>query len=175
MNEQSQKHLATFAGGCFWCVQHDFDHVIGVLSTSVGYTGGHTLHPTYQQVCEGTTGHVEAIQIEFDPHRISYQELLTYFLRGIEPNRSAGQFCDIGTQYRPVIFYHNAEQKQIAERVIQQLESAMGPFAVAIEPSTAFYPAEEHHQKFYKKEPEHYERYTQGSGREKRLKDIWDK
>lgn len=171
----SEREIATFAGGCFWCVQQDFDHVTGVLSTSVGYTGGHLSHPTYEQVCEGATGHVEAIQIAFDPKQISYQKLVTLFLHGIEPHRSEGQFCDVGAQYRPVIFFHNEEQKQIAKNVIQQLEKTMGSFAVAIEPASAFYPAEEYHQKFYQKEAGHYERYSKGSGRAKRLKDIWGK
>jgi peptide-methionine (S)-S-oxide reductase len=156
-------------------VQHDFDHVPGVLSTVVGYTGGHVTAPSYEQVSNGKTGHVEAIQISFDTKKISYQELLLVFLHGIDPKQSEGQFCDIGTQYRPVIFYHDDQQKQIAIELIQKLEKTMGLFAVAIEPATAFFPAEEYHQKFYHKQSSHYQRYSKGSGREKRLKDIWGK
>jgi methionine-S-sulfoxide reductase len=170
-----QKELATFAGGCFWCVQHDFDHVNGVLSTTVGYIGGHQNHPSYEQVCEGTTGHVEAIQIAYDPRKISYPELLLIFLHMIEPKRADGQFCDIGSQYRPVIFYHNDAQKKYAQEVIAQIEQSMGLLSVDLMPASVFYPAEDYHQKFYQKQTAHYERYRKGSGRERRLKDIWEK
>lgn len=164
MHDQ-HKDIATFAGGCFWCVQHDFDHVPGVLSTTVGYTGGYQSHPSYQQVTTGTTGHVEAIQIVYDPQAISYQELLKMFFHMIEPQRADGQFCDIGSQYRPVIFFHNAIQKESAEEAIQELEKVMSGISVAIEPAAPFYPAEEYHQKFYIKQHAHYERYHKASGR----------
>ncbi len=164
-SHDNQNELATFAGGCFWCVQHDFDHVKGVLSTAVGYTGGSTNQPNYEQVCEGTTGHVEAIQIVYDPQTISYRELLHIFLHMIEPKRADGQFCDIGSQYRPVIFYHSDAQMDIAEKEIEALEKSLGPLSVAIEPASPFYPAEAYHQKFYQKQTEHYDRYRKASGR----------
>jgi peptide-methionine (S)-S-oxide reductase len=173
MSHPLHNELATFAGGCFWCVQHDFDHVKGVLTTTVGYTGGRQKDPSYEQVCSGSTGHTEAIQIAFDPQTISYPELLHSFLHMIEPKRADGQFCDIGSQYRPVIFYHSDAQRQAALEALRELETAMGPISVDVLAASPFYPAEGYHQKFYQKQTEHYDRYRRGSGRERRLKDIW--
>lgn len=166
---------ATFAGGCFWCMQPPFDGIDGVKSTKVGYTGGHKANPTYKEVCEGTTGHVEALQLTYDPSLVSYEKLLELFWHQIDPNQSDGQFCDIGPQYRPVIFYHDDNQKKLAlaskERLIK--EERLGPIKVSIEPATEFYLAEDYHQKYYKKSRLHYELYKHGSGRNERLKALW--
>jgi peptide-methionine (S)-S-oxide reductase len=166
---------ATFSGGCFWCVQNDFDNLKGIVSTTVGYTGGTITDPTYELVCLGTTGHLEAIQIVFDPSQISYEELLTFFWHHIDPTRGDGQFCDIGPQYRPCIFYHNEEQKRLAEKSLEEaLASRKFPtIALQIRPIQAFYPAEAYHQKYYLKSPFKYGWYRKGSGREERLKKLW--
>lgn len=158
---------ATFAGGCFWCTQSDFDLLPGVLSTQVGYTGGKKIYPTYAEVCSGKTGHVEAIQILYDPKKISYEALLDAYWQSIDPTRSDGQFCDIGTQYRPIIFYHNEKQRELAEESKRSVK--MKPVKVEILPAETFYPAEEYHQEYYKKKPAEYEYYRSHSGREKRL------
>lgn len=156
---------AVFAGGCFWCTQHDFDEAKGVISTTVGYTGGKTANPTYEEVCSGKTGHVEAIEVVYDTNKISYSALLTIYWNSIDPTRSDGQFCDIGTQYRPLIFYRDDEQKAQAEASKKALIAKGIPVAVDILPAKPFYPAEQHHQEFYKKNPEHYQAYHRGSGR----------
>lgn len=152
--------LATFAGGCFWCTQHDFDELKGVVSTTAGYTGGTKVNPSYEEVCSGKTGHVEALQLSYDPEKISYEKLLDVYWHSIDPTRTDGQFCDIGSQYRPVIFYHNEKQKQLAEKTKKERSSQ-----VDIRPASTFYPAEEYHQKFYKKKPAHYQAYHRASGR----------
>lgn len=168
--------MATFAGGCFWCLQHDLDLQEGVVKTIVGYTGGKTAHPTYQEVCKGTTGHIEAIELLFDPEKISYEKLLEVYWHSIDPTTNEGQFCDIGTQYRPVIYYHNEEQKWLAEeskKAIMKNEKIY--VAVDIRPATDFYPAEEYHQHYYKKEPIRYKLYSENSGRDEKLREIWGK
>lgn len=166
--EHLKNQTAIFAGGCFWCTEHDFDHVEGVVSTLSGYTGGSKINPTYEEVCSGETGHVEALQIVFDPTKVSYEQLLHVYFKSIDPTRNDGQFCDIGTQYRPVIFYVNDTQKELAERVMRNLVDSkkITPFLVAILPATTFYPAEEYHQKFYQKNPAHYKSYRAASGRD---------
>lgn len=158
--------LATFAGGCFWCSQSDFDHLPGVISTKVGYTGGKKIYPSYEEVCSGKTGHVEAIQIVYDPKKISYEKLLAVYWESIEPTRSDGQFCDIGTQYRPLIFYHDEEQRVLAEKSKSELK--MKPIKVEILPAETFYEAEDYHQKYYEKNPSQYNFYYNHSGREKK-------
>jgi methionine-S-sulfoxide reductase len=135
-----------------------------VLSTTVGYTGGRSNAPTYEEVCGGETGHVEAIQIVYDGALLKYERLVYVFLHMIEPSRADGQFCDVGSQYRPVIFYHSPEQKRIAEEALTALKKNMD-VAVKVLPAAPFYPAEEYHQKFYQKQTAHYERYRKGSGR----------
>lgn len=167
--------VATFAGGCFWCVQHDFDDVDGVVSTTAGYTGGHVANPTYEQVSAGKTGHVESVQVVYDPSKISYEQLLDVYWHNIDPTRDDGQFCDNGNQYRPVIFYHNAKQKQLAEKYKQRLiaENKIRPIKVEILPAQTFYPAEEYHQEYYKKNPIRYKYYRYNCGRDARLKQIW--
>lgn len=157
---------ATFAGGCFWCTQHDFDKVEGIISTTVGYIGGSIDNPSYEEVCSGKTGHYEALEVLYDPLKVSYKELLRVYWGSIEPQRNDGQFCDVGPQYRPVIFYHSDEQKQLAEESKQELiRSKKIHVAVEILPATTFYPAEDHHQKYYKKNSIRYQLYHDHSGR----------
>ncbi|HSX03353.1 MAG TPA: peptide-methionine (S)-S-oxide reductase MsrA [Rhabdochlamydiaceae bacterium] len=163
--EKNGYETATFAGGCFWCTQSDFDKLPGVISTTVGYTGGKKIYPTYDEVSSGRTGHVEATQVIFDPKKISYEKLLEVYWHSIEPTRNDGQFCDIGSQYRPVIFYHSEEQRVLAEKSKNALK--MKPVKVDILPAETFYSAEEYHQKYYKKKPSEYEFYRSHSGREK--------
>jgi peptide methionine sulfoxide reductase msrA/msrB len=174
--KSGQQEVATFAGGCFWCTEADFKKIKGVQSVISGYTGGRMPDPTYQDVASGISGHVEAIQILFDPHQVSYQELLDVFWRSVDPTDPGGQFVDRGPQYRTVIFTHSEEQRQIAEKSLGDLEES-GVFAksVATEivPLTTFYTAEDYHQDYYQKNPTHYARYRQGSGRDQFLQAIW--
>ncbi len=168
--------VATFAGGCFWCMEPPYDDLPGVISTTVGYTGGDLPDPTYQEVSTGETGHVEAVQIVFDPEKISYQELLEVFWRNIDPTNPLGQFSDYGSQYRTVIFYHDEEQRRLAEESKRQLEASGKfdkPIVTRILPAKEFYPAEEYHQEFYRKNPFRYRSYKVGSGREGFLKRVW--
>ena len=167
---------ATFAGGCFWCLEPPFDKLEGVVSTTPGYTGGHKKDPTYAEVSEGTTGHAEAVEIEFDPGQISYSKLLEVFWRNIDPTTLNQQFADEGTQYRTAIFYHHEEQKRLAEASKQKLEKSDvfgGPIVTEILPAKEFYPAEEYHQEYYKKNSISYKMYKMGSGRDAYLKRTW--
>ncbi len=169
---------ATFAGGCFWCVEHPYDHHNGVLSAVSGYTGGLQPNPTYEQVSAGGTGHVEAVEITFDSQKTSYAELLDTFWRQIDPTDAGGQFADRGSQYRPVIFYHNEEQKRLAEASRDTL-AASGHFdksiVVDIVPASTFYPAEDYHQDYADKNPLRYRYYRYNSGRDRFLERIWSK
>jgi len=167
--------FATFAAGCFWCIQNDLDKIEGVIKTTVGYTGGEAADPSYEDVCSGTTGHVEALQIEFDPEKISYGALLQHFWENVDPTRDDGQFCDQGTQYRPLIFYHEEEQRKIAEESKRSLIEKRPDLSIHVEilPIGIFYPAEEYHQKYYEKNPIRYKFYRFNCGRDKRLKEIW--
>lgn len=167
---------ATFAGGCFWCMEPPFDKLDGVISTTVGYTGGHKDNPTYKEVSAGGTGHAEAIQVVYDPNKISYSQLLEVFWYNIDPFDAGGQFCDRGNQYRTAIFYHNEEQKMLAEKSTEQLEKSKisnQPVVTEIVPAATFYPAENYHQDYYRKNPVRYKFYRYGCGRDKRLKEIW--
>ncbi|MDQ7000108.1 MAG: peptide-methionine (S)-S-oxide reductase MsrA [Mariprofundus sp.] len=171
-----ETETATFAGGCFWCMEHPFDELPGVISTTSGYTGGHQKHPTYQQVSAGTTGHTEAIQVVFDPKRISYKELLHVYWRNTDPTTANRQFCDVGTQYRPAIFYHSEAQKQAAEASKQALiqnKPFNGDIVTEITRATEFWPAEEYHQNYYLKNPIRYKFYRYNCGRDQRLKQLW--
>ncbi len=172
-----QSEVATFAGGCFWCTQHEFDRVRGIISTIAGYTGGAMKHPSYKEVCSGATGHVEALQIEFDPSKITFRQLLDIYWRSIDPTTQKGQFCDIGSQYRPIIFYHNERQHQEALASKRALieSNVVAHVLVDILPASPFFPAEDYHQKYYQKSPTRYELYHAGSGRDRRLKEIWEK
>jgi len=171
-----ETQIATFAGGCFWCMQPPYDHLDGVLSTAVGYIGGQIENPDYQSVCSGTTGHTEAVQITFDPQKVSYQTLLDVFWKNIDPTAKNRQFADVGTQYRTGIFYHNPEQKKMAEESKLSLEQSKKfdqPIVPEITEATTFYPAEEYHQAYYKKNELHYTMYKKGSGREGYLQETW--
>jgi peptide-methionine (S)-S-oxide reductase len=173
----SEKYdIATFAGGCFWCMQSAFDEVNGVVSTTVGFSGGDTIKPTYQEVSAGTTGHLEVVQIVYDPTKVCYHDLLNVYFHNIDPTRDDGQFCDKGTQYRPVIFYHCENQKNLAEKYKQDLidTKKIHPVLVQVLPFQSFYPAEEYHQKYYRKNPLRYKFYRYMCGRDKRLKELWD-
>ena len=167
---------ATFAGGCFWCMQPPFDALPGVVSTTVGYTGGTTDNPTYEEVCSGTTGHAESIQVVFNPAVVGYEKILDVFWRQINPTTPNRQFADAGTQYRTAIFYHSDAQKQLAERAkaaLGQSGKFKEPIVTEIVPATKFYPAEEYHQQYYKKSPIQYKLYRIGSGRDGYLKRVW--
>lgn len=175
--ESENTEKATFAGGCFWCMQHPFDGLEGVISTAVGYTGGHKEDPTYEEVCSGTTGHTESIEIIFDPSRISYDKLLDLFWKNIDPTTLNRQFADVGTQYRTAIFYHNEVQQQLAEAskvAMQESGRHERPIVTEITAAAIFYQAEEYHQKYYEKCPVRYQSYKTGSGRELYLKETWN-
>ncbi|WP_214783902.1 peptide-methionine (S)-S-oxide reductase MsrA [Exiguobacterium sp. S3] len=167
---------ATFAGGCFWCMVKPFHKYEGVERVISGYTGGHVDNPTYQQVCSETTGHLEAVEITFNPEVISYEELLRIYWRQIDPTDGGGQFNDRGESYRPAIFYHSEEQRAAAERSKQEVEDS-GRFDRSIEvdirPAKTFWEAEDYHQDYYKKNPFRYEMYRVGSGRAKFIKEAW--
>ncbi|KAA9021699.1 peptide-methionine (S)-S-oxide reductase MsrA [Niallia endozanthoxylica] len=168
--------LATFAGGCFWCMVKPFDQEPGIIKVESGYTGGTKENPTYQEVCSETTGHYEAVQITFDPAVYSYEKLLSIYWQQIDPTDAGGQFYDRGQSYQTAIFYHNENQKKIAEQSKQQLELSgrfLRPITTAILPAKTFYPAEEYHQRYYKKNPAHYERYQIGSGRKAFIEKHW--
>jgi len=168
--------MATFAGGCFWCMEPPFDALDGVLSTTSGYTGGRTQNPTYQQVSAGGTGHAEAVEILYDPKKISYQKLLEVFWHNVDPTAADHQFCDYGTQYRSEIFYHNDEQKKLAEAskiALKDSKRLKAPIVTKISPASAFYRAEDYHQDFYKKSPIRYKFYRFNCGRDERLKELW--
>jgi peptide-methionine (S)-S-oxide reductase len=165
---------AVFAGGCFWCLEKPFDDVPGVVETESGYTGGTVPNPSYEQVSSGTTGHVEAIRVVYDPSKTSYGDLLAVFWRNIDPTDGGGQFCDRGSQYRSAVFFGNEEEKEEARRAKAELESSMGlRIATELLPLAEFYPAEEYHQDYYRKNPLRYHFYRQGCGRDRRLRQVW--
>jgi peptide-methionine (S)-S-oxide reductase len=167
---------ATFGGGCFWCVESDFDKIDGVLSTTSGYIGGKTANPTYEQVSTKATGHAEVVEIVFDPKKISYEKLVEYFWRTIDPTEKDGQFCDKGSPYRTAIFAHDAAQLKAAQTSRDALEKTK-PFKATIvteiTSASTFYPAETYHQDYYTKNPVRYKYYRTSCGRDARLKDLW--
>ena len=168
--------VATFGGGCFWCMEPPFDALPGVISTVSGYTGGKSANPTYEQVSAGGTGHAEVVQIRYDPATISYEKLLQVFWRNIDPLTPDRQFCDSGSQYRSAIFYHDAAQRGLAERSRAALEKSAqfdGPIVTQIVPASEFYAAEEYHQDYYVKNPLRYKYYRTSCGRDRRLKELW--
>ena len=170
------KELATFAGGCFWCMVSPFEEFPGIEQVISGYTGGQKENPTYEEVCSHTTGHREAVQITFNPQLFPYEKLVDIFWRQIDPTDAGGQFYDRGTSYSTAIFYHNEEQKKIAEASKKALaESGVfaKPIATEILPAGPFYSAEEYHQQYHKKNPDHYTRYRKGSGRDEFIKKQW--
>jgi len=167
---------ATFAGGCFWCMQPPFEGIDGVISVTAGYTGGTTVNPTYEEVSSGGTGHTESVQIVFDPTRVTYQRLLEIFWHNIDPFARDRQFCDVGEQYRSAIFTHGEEQMRLAKESKTALEKSgrfKEPIATEIVPASAFYTAEEYHQDYHKKNPIRYKFYRYSCGRDQRLKEIW--
>jgi len=170
---------ATFAGGCFWCVETAFEGLPGVTTVISGYTGGAELNPTYDEVSSGGTGHAESVQITYDPGRISYARLLEIFWHNIDPTQGNGQFCDHGRQYRSGIFHHDAAQKRLAQESKRKLETTpqrfKQPIVTSIAPATRFWPAEEYHQDFYRKDPVRYQSYRAGCGRDRRLTELWGK
>jgi peptide-methionine (S)-S-oxide reductase len=167
---------ATFAGGCFWCMEHPFDALPGVLSVTSGYTGGQKKDPTYQEVSAGGTGHAEAVQIVYEPSRITYGKLLDVFWHNIDPTTKDRQFCDRGNQYRSAIFSHSEEQHRAAlqsKEALEKVKPFREPIVTEIVPAGVFYPAEEYHQHYYKKNPIRYWYYRNGCGRDQRLKELW--
>jgi len=172
--QKPARAVATFAGGCFWCVESDFDHVKGVISTTSGYTGGKVANPTYKQVSAGGTGHTEAVEIVYDPNVVSYSQLLHHFWRTIDPTVKDRQFCDVGSQYRSAIFVHNAEQRKLAEESKKKVAAQLGTRVYTqIAGASPFYKAEEYHQDFYTKQPVKYKFYRWNCGRDQRVKEIW--
>lgn len=165
---------AIFAGGCFWCLQADFDKLPGVVKTDAGYTGGHVPDPTYEQVSRGATGHAEAVRVVYDPDKLTYMQLLDYFWRHIDPTARDRQFCDVGNQYRSAIFYLDEAQRAAARASKEALEA--GRFAhiyTEIVPAGRFYSAEDYHQGYYKKNPIRYEFYRASCGRDARIAQLW--
>lgn len=172
------KEIATFAGGCFWCMVKPFDETPGIEAVISGYTGGHVESPTYQQVCSEMTGHLEAVQITFDPKIYRYEDLVELYWKLIDPTDAGGQFYDRGESYTTAIFVHSEEQRQIAEAsklALEQSGKFSKPIAVKILPAKPFYSAEDYHQHYYKKNPDHYNRYSVGSGRVAFIEQHWGK
>jgi peptide-methionine (S)-S-oxide reductase len=172
----SQLAKAAFAGGCFWCVEEAFDKIPGVVSTTSGYIGGEKRNPTYEEVSSGTTGHAEAVEVTFDPHKVTYERLLDVFWKNHDPTTGNRQFCDVGTQYRPAIFWYDENQKRLAEASLAKIERTK-PFKAQIRTqivrATEFWPAEAYHQDYYKKNPARYKFYVTGCGRYARLEELW--
>jgi peptide-methionine (S)-S-oxide reductase len=168
---------ATFAGGCFWCTEADFDKVPGVISTTSGFIGGHVANPSYQDVVRGNTGHTEAVEIVYDPAKVSYEKLLDVFWRNHDPLVKNRQFCDSGSQYRPGIFFHDEDQRLLAEKTKQTVQARFAPRAVQTEitKATTFYKAEDYHQDYHLKNPVRYKFYRFNCGRDARLEELWGK
>ena len=167
---------AVFAGGCFWCMEPPYDELDGVISTTSGYIGGSVPNPTYEQVVAGGTGHAEAVRVVYDPSKVGYEQLVDVFWVNVDPTQADGQFCDHGDQYRTAIFYADAEQKQLAEQSLVELEQTKpfdGEIVTDIAPATVFYPAEDYHQDYYQTNPLRYKYYRWGCGRDQRLIELW--
>ena len=172
----AKTETATFAGGCFWCMEPPFEQLEGVLDVKAGYGGGTTPNPTYEQVSSGASGYAESVQIIYDPAKVSYDRLLEVFWRNIDPTQADGQFADQGPQYRTAIFYHTDDQRRQAEASKQRLEKSgtfTKPIVTEVAPATRFYPAEDYHQDYHQKNPLRYKLYKSGSGREGFLKKTW--
>jgi len=175
-SKENKMETAVFAGGCFWCVEHAYDEVEGVISTVSGYIGGHKENPSYEEVSMGRTGHAEAVQVVYDPGKVSYQELLSVFWRNIDPTTPNRQFCDKGSQYRSAIFYLGETQKEQAEeskRALDKSKPFPEPIVTEIVEAGTFYPAEEYHQDYHYKNPVWYKLYRYRCGRDKRLEKVW--
>jgi len=176
--QAAEPQTATFAGGCFWCVEEAFDKVDGVLDTTSGYANGNTNKPSYEEVSKGKTGYVESLQVSYDPQRVSYEKLLEVFWHNHDPTDGGGQFCDRGNQYRPAIFYGNEQQQRLAEQsrdALRKNKPFDRPIMTAIEPLNVFYPAEEKHQDYHQKNPTSYKFYKFTCGRASRLEQLWGK
>jgi len=167
---------ATFAGGCFWCMEHPFDEIPGVVSVTSGYTGGHKKNPTYEEVSAGGSGHAESVQIVYDPSKVTYERLLNVFWHNIDPTAKDRQFCDSGYQYRSAIFYHNDKQHRLAlqsKALLEKNKTFKEPVVTEVVQATEFYPAEDYHQHYYKKNPIRYKYYRSRCGRDQKLKELW--
>jgi peptide-methionine (S)-S-oxide reductase len=172
--DAQERARATFAGGCFWCMEPPFDKLPGVLSTTSGYTGGSTTAPTYEQVSAGRTGHAEVVEIVYDPGKVTYAQLLEVFWRNVDPLTANAQFCDVGSQYRAAIFVHDETQRRLAEESKRAVARTLGKDVVTeIVAASKFWPAEDYHQDFYKKNPIRYNLYRAGCGRDQRLEAVW--
>ena len=175
-NAYAAEAIATFAGGCFWCTESDFEKVPGVISAVSGYTGGRVAKPTYEQVSQGGTGHAESVQVRFDPARVSYEQLLKVYWHSVDPTVKDRQFCDAGPQYRTAIFTHDAGQQRLAEASKAEVEKQLGvPVYTEVVAADTFYPAEDYHQDYYKKNPIRYKFYRANCGRDQRLEQLWGK
>jgi peptide-methionine (S)-S-oxide reductase len=174
--EATPLEKATFAGGCFWCMEHPFDEIPGVVSVTSGYTGGQKANPTYEEVSAGGTGHAESVQVIYDPAKVTYEKLLNIYWHNIDPTTKDRQFCDTGRQYRSAIFYHSEEQHRLAlqsKALLEKTKTFKESVVTEIVPATAFYPAEDYHQHYYKKNPLRYTFYRTSCGRDHRLKELW--
>lgn len=170
----SEYKTAVLAGGCFWCLEHDLKDVRGVLDVRSGYSGGHLKNPAYEDVSQGDTGHVESVEVVYDPNVLSYENLLQFYWTQIDPFDAGGQFCDRGPQYRAVVFVRNAEEREIAEQVKESLTQKLGqPIVTEILEFTHFYPAEDYHQDYAEKNPTLYSFYRWNCGRDQRIRSIW--
>lgn len=171
-----QYRTAIFAGGCFWCMEPPYDELDGVISTTSGYTDGQTPNPSYEAVSSGGTGHTEAVKVVYDPKRVSYEKLIEMFWRNVDPTDALGQFCDRGSQYRTGVYYTDDEQRRIAEQskaALMEKRPFKAPIVTPIVAASAFYPAEEYHQDYYRKNPIRYKYYRNGCGRDRRLNQLW--
>ena len=178
ISPEPKVETAILAGGCFWCIEADFEKLDGVLDVISGYTGGHVENPTYRQVSAGRTGHIEAVKITYDANLISYAAILDYYWRHIDPTRDDGQFCDLGPQYRPAIFYQTEDQKKVvmeSEQKIEMTKPFSEPLKVELVQASNFYPAEEYHQDYYIKNPLRYHFYRYNCGRDTRVEQLWGK
>jgi len=172
--EGADLERATFAGGCFWCMEPPYDKVAGVVETISGFSGGHVPDPSYDQVVAGGTGHIEVVQVVYDPDEVSYQELLDIYWPNVDPFDGGGQFCDRGESYRPAIFVHDARQERLARASLREMqERFQQPIAVTIEPFEAFYAAEDYHQNYYQENSIRYKYYRWSCGRDERLEEVW--
>ena len=173
-NKKKSVAMATLAGGCFWCMEPPFDKINGVISTTSGYTGGSVDNPTYRQVSSGGTGHTEAVEVRYDPNKVSFAELIEVFWKNVDPTVKNRQFCDSGSQYRSAIFYHDEEQKKVALETKKRIEEEKDwTIQTEVVKGAKFYPAEEYHQDYYLKNPVRYKYYRNGCGRDKRLEALW--
>jgi len=178
ISENSNTSSIVLAGGCFWCIESDYEKLDGVISVVSGYSGGHVINPTYKQVSAGNSGHIEVVEVTYNPDIIDQSKILDYFWRHIDPTRNDGQFCDSGPQYRPAIFYKNEIQKQAilkSAAYIEKTKTFKEPLKVEFIQASTFYPAEEHHQDYYKKSPLRYKYYRYACGRDARVDELWGK